>query len=100
MDVFQALEIFSASWKATSKEVIQDWFFWKAGIENGVAATSSAPEVHDSMEDNEGTPFTSHTLAYGEEDDQVSREEAWRCLESDGVIPDCVALEKFLIPRN
>lgn len=48
------------------------------------------------MEDNEGAPCAAHALSYGKKDDQVGLEEAWRCLENDGVVPGGVTLEDIL----
>ncbi|KAH9380272.1 hypothetical protein HPB48_018184 [Haemaphysalis longicornis] len=93
MDIFQALEMFSASWKTTSKEVIHNCFR-KAGFEHGLARTASTLEACDSVEDSEEAIIAAHALS--EENDQAGLEEARRHLESDGAIPDGVALDDFL----
>lgn len=62
VDIFQALEMFSASWKATSKEVIRNCFR-KAGFEHGLARTASTPEECDSAEDREEAMITAHALS-------------------------------------
>ncbi|KAH9381966.1 hypothetical protein HPB48_013253 [Haemaphysalis longicornis] len=82
--------MFSASWKATSQEVIHNCFR-KAGFEHGLARTASTPEEWDSAEDSEEAMIAAYALS--EENDQAGLEEAWRHLENDAAVPDGVALD-------
>lgn len=66
--------------------------FKAVGFENYVAASASAPEERDSLEDTRGVPFTARTLGYGKEVNWAGLE-AWRCLQNDGVVPVVGTLE-------
>lgn len=52
----------------------------------------SALEEHDSMEAIVEALFMSRILGYSDEHNQAGLEEAWRGLESERVVPDCVRL--------
>ncbi|KAG0413147.1 hypothetical protein HPB47_009721 [Ixodes persulcatus] len=91
VDIFQVLEMLSASWKVTTKEVIKNCFR-KAGFETPAA---SAPEEVDSEEPNGGASSSStipresernesqEALLEKDEQDQEALSGAWRSLHSD-----------------
>lgn len=83
VDIYQAMEMLSASWTATSKETVVNCFR-KAGfhdLEGATGAGTASGGVH-------------------QEDDDMANDQAlhaaWRNLQGDGAAPDNVELDDYL----